>query len=63
MKIESDCVSLWNNCLRIIRDNVQEATFNTWFAPIVPLGYDQQSNHLLSKYRRSSSMNFLKRNS
>jgi len=46
MKIESDCVSLWNNCLRIIRDNVQEATFNTWFAPIVPLGYDQQSKSL-----------------
>ena len=46
MKIESDCVSLWNNCLHIIRDNVQEATFNTWFAPIVPLGYDQQSKSL-----------------
>lgn len=46
MKIESDCVSLWNDCLRIIRDNVQEATFNTWFAPIVPLGYDQQSKSL-----------------
>ncbi|GAB6011618.1 chromosomal replication initiator protein DnaA [Viscerimonas tarda] len=31
---------LWNNCLRVIRDNVPETTFETWFSPIVPLSYD-----------------------
>lgn len=31
---------LWNNCLRVIRDNVPEITFKTWFSPIVPLHYD-----------------------
>lgn len=30
---------LWNNCLDVIRDNISEAAFNTWFAPIVPLKY------------------------
>jgi len=37
--IESEHVSLWNRCLNVIRDNVPETTFNTWFAPIVPLKY------------------------
>ena len=30
---------LWNNCLEVIRDNIPEVAFNTWFAPIVPLNY------------------------
>ncbi len=32
-------IELWNKCLVIIKDNIGEATFNTWFAPIVPLKY------------------------
>jgi chromosomal replication initiator protein len=32
-------VGLWDRCLQIIRDNVTESTFNTWFVPIVPLKY------------------------
>lgn len=31
---------LWNNCLKVIRDNVNDVTFSTWFAPIVPLSYE-----------------------
>lgn len=30
----------WNRCLSIIKDNISEASFNTWFAPIVPLRYE-----------------------
>ena len=30
----------WNKCLEIIRDNVSETTFNTWFADIKPLKYE-----------------------
>ena len=30
----------WNKCLEIIRDNVSEATFTTWFADITPLRYE-----------------------
>lgn len=36
---ESNHVELWNRCLNIIRDNVPESTYNTWFAPIIPLKY------------------------
>ncbi len=32
---------LWNNCLDVIRDNIPEVAFNTWFAPIVPLNYEE----------------------
>lgn len=28
---------VWNNCLRIIKDNVPSISFRTWFEPIVPL--------------------------
>lgn len=31
---------LWSKCLSIIRDNISEASFNTWFAPIVALKYE-----------------------
>lgn len=46
MKIESNCVNLWDNCLRVIRDNVPEAAYKTWFAPIVPLSYDPEGKSL-----------------
>lgn len=31
---------LWGNCLDVIKDNIPEPAFNTWFAPIVPLNYE-----------------------
>lgn len=27
---------LWNKCLNVIKDNVSDITFQTWFSPIVP---------------------------
>jgi chromosomal replication initiator protein len=30
---------LWNKCLRIIRDDISEQNFTTWFAPIVPIKF------------------------
>lgn len=41
--IESDHVGLWNRCLRVIRDNVPETTFSTWFVPIRPLKYEDKT--------------------
>jgi len=32
--------TVWNDCLEIIRGNVGEENFNTWFKPIVPLRVD-----------------------
>ncbi|MBB3187042.1 chromosomal replication initiator protein DnaA [Microbacter margulisiae] len=33
---------LWKRCTQVIRDNVSETTFSTWFAPIIPLSYENQ---------------------
>ncbi|MEN9918504.1 MAG: chromosomal replication initiator protein DnaA [Bacteroidota bacterium] len=33
-------LSLWNKCLHVIKDNVSEITFQTWFSPIVPHSFD-----------------------
>ena len=41
--IESDHVGLWRRCLKVIRDNVPETTFNTWFVPIVPLKFENKA--------------------
>lgn len=38
--MNTDCRILWNNCLDVIRDIIPEAAFNTWFAPILPLKYE-----------------------
>ncbi len=43
--MNSDCRLLWNNCLNVIRDNIPEPAFNTWFLPIVPLKY---KDHVLT---------------
>jgi chromosomal replication initiator protein len=29
--------TVWNNCLKVIRDNVPSVSFRTWFEPIVPV--------------------------
>jgi len=34
---------LWNNCLNIIKDNIQEISYSTWFTPIVPLKYKDKA--------------------
>ena len=36
-------VGLWNRCLDIIRDNVDPPAFDTWFKPIVPLKYEDNT--------------------
>lgn len=38
--MQTDFKFLWNNCLNVIRDNISDAAFNTWFVPIVPLKYE-----------------------
>jgi chromosomal replication initiator protein len=32
-----DIQTIWNNCLKIIRDNINEHSFRTWFEPIKPV--------------------------
>lgn len=35
---------LWDNCLRIIRDNVSEEQYNTWFSPMTFEAYKKDTN-------------------
>ena len=35
--MEVSCGTVWNDCLEVIRINVEEENFNTWFKPITPL--------------------------
>lgn len=37
MFVVRNCNTVWNNCLRIIRENVGEQSFKTWFEPIIPV--------------------------
>lgn len=32
--------NIWNQCLDIIKDNVTESAYNTWFSPVMPLNYE-----------------------
>lgn len=34
--VQNDVVSVWQNCLKVIRENITEQSFKTWFEPIVP---------------------------
>ena len=39
--------ALWDNCLSLIKENVTEQQYKTWFAPIVFEKYDEDSRTLL----------------
>jgi len=39
--------ALWDNCLQLIRANVTEQQFKTWFAPIVFESYSEETHTLL----------------
>ncbi len=40
MEKTKDHISLWQECLAIIRDNMNADLFNTWFSPAVSRGYE-----------------------
>jgi chromosomal replication initiator protein len=41
--------TIWDSCLRIIRDNVSANAFSTWFADIVPLEYKNKTLNIQVK--------------
>ena len=45
--METNPKALWDNCLSLIKENVTEQQFRTWFAPIVFENYDEDSRTLL----------------
>jgi len=38
--MENNCSTVWTDCLDVIREQVEEDKFNTWFRPIKPLRVD-----------------------
>lgn len=38
-KLNNNATEYWNSCLNIIKDNVSEKVFSTWFEPIEALSY------------------------
>ena len=52
--------TIWDNCLRIIRDNVSANVFSTWFADIVPLEF--KNNTLNLKVKSHFIYEFLEEN-
>lgn len=58
---------VWDNCLAIIKDNVDEENFKTWFMPIVPIEVInttlviQLPSHLYFEWLEQHYVNLLKR--
>ena len=38
----SNCVDIWSQALSILKDNLNEQTYTTWFKPIVPLKLEDE---------------------
>ena len=39
--MNKDYTQIWNNCLKIIKDNINYQSYKTWFEPIKPLRIDK----------------------
>lgn len=39
--MKNTVANLWNKCLNVIKDNVSDITYQTWFSPITPLSLDE----------------------
>ena len=44
--------ALWDNCLSLIKENVTEQQFRTWFATIVFESYNEETRTLLVQVPR-----------
>lgn len=38
--MQQDCKMVWSNCLQIVKEQIGEQAYKTWFAPIVPVKLD-----------------------
>jgi chromosomal replication initiator protein len=41
--MQKDCNTVWNSCLELIKEDVADQGYNTWFVPIVPLRLEDKS--------------------
>ncbi len=54
--------ALWDNCLLLIKDNVSEQQYNTWFKPIVFESYKPSTKTLLVQVPSSFVYEYLEQN-
>jgi len=40
--MEKNAVEVWENCLKVIKDNINYQSFKTWFLPIKPVKIKEQ---------------------
>lgn len=61
-----DYKQVWENCLVVIRDNIEPDAYKTWFQPIVPVGLEndtliiQLPSHLYYEWLEEHYINLLK---
>ena len=48
--MEVSCNTVWNDCLEVIREDVGEENFNTWFKPIAPIRVDGDVLTIVTDY-------------
>ncbi|MFN6944073.1 MAG: DnaA ATPase domain-containing protein, partial [Cytophagaceae bacterium] len=67
MYVINDCKTVWNNCLRFIRETIGEQTYKTWFEPIVPVKLQnevltiQVPNHFFYEWLEEHYVNVLRK--
>ena len=65
-KITKDFQQVWANCLKIIRDNVDDQNYQTWFVPIQAVGIEkttlilQLPSHMFYEWLEEHYINLLK---
>ena len=59
-------ISVWNNCMNFIRQNIEPQQFNVWFKPIVPLSLEDNMltvevpSEFFREYLEDAYLNILK---
>ena len=43
LNMNSTHIEIWQNCLSIIKDHIDETAFKTWFEPIIPRSFEQDT--------------------
>lgn len=41
--MDRHCVEIWSECLKMIKENTQVQSYKTWFEPIVPIAYSNDT--------------------
>ncbi len=62
-----NCITQWGECLQILEDNLSKSAFTTWFAPIVPLQFEngvlvlQVKSQFIAEYIEENYIDLLRR--